>query len=63
VTTSIVLEREQLLAGVASFSWVAVLAPGERERLLERLDELLGRHGVSRVEHDVLHQIWLARLL
>jgi SAM-dependent methyltransferase len=62
-TTPGVLEREQLLAWVASFSWVAVLATPERERLLERVEELLARHDVSRVEYDVLHQLWLARLL
>jgi hypothetical protein len=63
VTTPVMLDREQVLAWVASFSWVAVLVPAERERLLERLDELLARHDVSREEYDVLHQIWLARLL
>lgn len=63
LTTPGVLEREQLLAWVASFSWVAVLAAPERQRLLERVDELLTRHDVSRVEHDILHQIWVARLL
>jgi hypothetical protein len=63
VTTPVMLDREQVLAWVASFSWVAVLVPAERERLLERLGELLARHDVSREEYDVLHQIWLARLL
>jgi SAM-dependent methyltransferase len=63
VTTPVMLDREQVLAWVASFSWVAVLPAAERERLLERLGELLARHDVSREEYDVLHQIWLARLL
>jgi SAM-dependent methyltransferase len=63
VSTPVVLGREQLLAWVASFSWVAVLPGAERERLLERLEELLCRHDVSRVSHEVLQQIWLARLL
>jgi SAM-dependent methyltransferase len=63
LTTPVVLSREQLLAWVASFSWVAVLDDAARARLLERLEELLTRHHVSRIEHDVLHQIWLARLL
>lgn len=62
VTTPGVLERPQLLAWVASFSWVAILAPAERELLLERVNELLLRHAVERDEHEVLHQIWLARL-
>jgi SAM-dependent methyltransferase len=63
VTTPAVLDREQLLVRVASFSWVAVLPSAEREQLLARMLEVLERHGVERVEHDVLHQISLARLL
>lgn len=63
VTTPSVIDREQLLAWVASFSWVAVLDPDERGRLLARLEELLSRHGFVRGEHDITHQIWLARLL
>jgi hypothetical protein len=47
---------------VASFSWVAVLAPAERGRLLAGVQALLERHEVERVEYDILHQIWLARL-
>jgi SAM-dependent methyltransferase len=63
VTTPAVLDREQLLVRVASISWVAVLPSAEREQLLARMQEVLERHRVERVEHDVLHQIWLARLL
>ena len=62
VTSESVLDRAGVLAWVASFSWVAVLAPADRERLLGRVRALLERHAVDRVEHDVLHQIWLARL-
>ncbi len=63
VTTPSVLDRAQLLAWVASFSWVAVLAPDERDRLLGRLEEVLERHHVVRLEHDMMHHLWLARLL
>jgi SAM-dependent methyltransferase len=62
VTSRGTLDREQLLAWVASFSWVAAMEPAERELLLERVDELLSRYAVERVEHDILHQIWVARL-
>ena len=58
-----VLDREQLLARVASFSWIAALAPERRARVIERVDEPLRRTDVERVEHDVLAQIWLARLV
>ena len=63
VTTPGVLDREQLLAWVASFSWVAALAPEQRASVIERVGELLRRNEVQRVEYDVLAQIWLARLL
>jgi SAM-dependent methyltransferase len=63
VTRSGMLSRAQLLAWVASFSWVAVLAPEQRSRLLERVEALLDRHDVEQLEHDVLAQIWVARLL
>ncbi len=63
VTTPAVLDRAQLLGRVASFSWVAVLPSAEREELLARMQAVLERHEVERVEHDVLHQIWLARLV
>ncbi|HXD54574.1 MAG TPA: class I SAM-dependent methyltransferase [Solirubrobacteraceae bacterium] len=57
-----VTDRPGLLAWVASFSWVAVLPEAERAELLRRVDELLERHGVETLEHQVLAQVWLARL-
>jgi SAM-dependent methyltransferase len=41
------IDREGVLAHVASLSYVGVLAPPEREALLERVDALLRRHGVE----------------
>ncbi len=58
-----VIDREHLLAWVATFSWIAALAPERRARVIEQLDELLRRNEVERVEYDVLAQIWLARLV
>ncbi len=62
LTTPQVLEPPQLLAWIASFSWVAVLEPEQRERLLARVQEVLDAHGVERVEHEVVVQVWHARL-
>lgn len=55
-------DRRQLLAWIASFSWVAVLEERERSELLARVERLLEDNGVERLEHDVLAQVWLARL-
>ncbi len=54
--------REQLIAWIASFSWVAVLPVQEREALLSQAREVLARHGVERSGPEVLHQIWVSRL-
>ena len=48
---------------VGSFSWVAKLPADEREQLLSRVRELLEARGVERGSYDVLHQVWVARLL
>lgn len=63
VTTRGVLDRAQLLAWVASFSWVAVLPAEARAELLDQVAELLDSHEVEPDEYDVLTQIWVARLL
>ncbi len=55
-------DREQMLAWVASLSWVATLEPARREALLRDAEELLERHRVRTVEHEVRHMMWLARL-
>ncbi|HXB14952.1 MAG TPA: class I SAM-dependent methyltransferase [Solirubrobacteraceae bacterium] len=62
VTTRRDLDREAILALIASFSWVATLAPEDRERLLSRAREVLDAHGVQHESYDILHQIWTARL-
>jgi SAM-dependent methyltransferase len=55
-------DRGQMLAWVASLSWVATLEPARREELLAGVHELLARHRVTTVEHEVRHLIWVARL-
>jgi len=62
VTTRRDLDREAILALIGSFSWVATLAPQERERLLRRAREVLEAHKVEHERYDILHQIWSARL-
>jgi SAM-dependent methyltransferase len=62
VTSPAARSREQMLAWIASFSWVAVLADAERERLLARVQELLESIDDQELPHEVLAQIWLARL-
>jgi SAM-dependent methyltransferase len=56
-------DRARMLAYVASLSWVGGFSAAERAQLLDRVSELLDRHGIANVEHTVLHQIWVARLL
>jgi len=62
VVTPGVIDRHRLLAWVATFSWIAVLEPAEREQLLRRVAELLEREGVEELEYGVRSQIWTARL-
>jgi SAM-dependent methyltransferase len=57
------LDRDGILALVASFSWVGRLPEAEREQLLSRVRDLLDARGVQRAAYDVLHQIWIARLV
>jgi SAM-dependent methyltransferase len=57
------LDRDGILALVGSFSWVGTLPGAEREQLLSRVRELLEARGVERGSYDVLHQVWVARLL
>lgn len=63
LTTAGTLSRAQLLAWIASFSWVAVLGTGQRSELLERVERLLDSHSVETVDAEVLAQVWTARLL
>jgi SAM-dependent methyltransferase len=63
MTSSDELDREGLIAYVASFSWVASLTPQQREQMLDRVREVLVEHGVGRSRHELLHRIWLARLV
>ena len=62
ITSRRELDREAIIALVASFSWVATLADADRERLLARVGGVLEKHGFERESYDVLHQLWVARL-
>jgi SAM-dependent methyltransferase len=55
--------RAGLVAGVASFSYVAVLEHDERTALLARVDALLARHGVDAVDVPLRTTVWTARRL
>jgi SAM-dependent methyltransferase len=57
------LDRDAIIGWVATFSWVAKLPDAERERLLARVGDLLAARAVQRGTYDVLHQIWVARLI
>ena len=63
ITSQRELDGDGILAWVGSFSWVAKLPDAERERMLSRVRDLLEARGVERDTHDVLHQVWLARLV
>jgi SAM-dependent methyltransferase len=53
--------RPMLVASVASFSYVAVLPEAERAALLERVDALFGRHGVTELDVPLRTTVWTAR--
>lgn len=63
VTARRELDRDAIIALIGSFSWVASLPDVDRERMLLRAGEVLDAHSFERESYDVLHQIWLARLL
>ncbi|HWI73028.1 MAG TPA: class I SAM-dependent methyltransferase [Baekduia sp.] len=55
--------RATLRASVASISYVAVLAPVDRDALLARVDALLARHGVEELDVPLRTTVWIARRL
>ncbi len=55
-------DRARILAYLASVSWIATLPEHRRRDLLTQVESLLGRHGVTDAQQQVLHQIWIARL-
>ncbi len=63
VTSRRELDRDAIIALIGSFSWVATLPDADRERMLQKAGEVLDAHSFERESYDVLHQIWLARLL
>jgi SAM-dependent methyltransferase len=62
VRTQWTFDRARLLAWVASFSWVAALAPAARAELALAVGDVLDRHGVETRRGEVLNRIWIARL-
>lgn len=56
-------DRGLLIAYMASFSWIATLAPEPRSELLASVESLLDRHDVHELTFAQTHRIWTARLL
>ena len=63
VTSRRELDRDAIVALIGSFSWVATLPRCRPRADAPGAGEVLDAHGVERESYDVLHQIWLARLL
>jgi SAM-dependent methyltransferase len=62
VTGSTTQSRDGLLAYFASISWVATMERRERSELVRSLEAMLDRHDVRRLDYELRHQIWTARL-
>jgi len=62
VQTEWTIDREGILALLASVSWVGTLPAQQRTELLEKAAALLDRHEVEESRAPVTHQIWMARL-
>jgi SAM-dependent methyltransferase len=56
------IDREGVLAYLATVSWIATLPDERREQLLAGAAEILERNGVDELPHRVRHLIWYARL-
>jgi SAM-dependent methyltransferase len=61
VTSTRTIDRPRVLAYLASMSWVAQLP--EREEFLVRVEQLLDEHDMQEFEHQVLHLMWVGRLI
>jgi len=57
------IARDATLAWFASFSVVGSLADAERTALLERMAEILDRHGVTAVHRRWRVALWATRRL
>ena len=55
-------DRDALIAEVASFAYVAVRPPAEREAILKRVAGILDRHGVDQLVRPLPVDLWLTRL-
>jgi SAM-dependent methyltransferase len=62
VTSSAVIDREGILAWVASMSWIGTMELARRDRILAEVETVLEREGVDALSHRVLHRVWTARL-
>jgi SAM-dependent methyltransferase len=54
-------DRARSLAQLASISYVAALTPEARRALLERVDDVLVRHGLDRFDAPLRTMVWTAR--
>jgi SAM-dependent methyltransferase len=63
VTSEWTIDRDGVLAFMASVSWVGTLPAERRAELLAKAAELLDRHEVGEVCAPVTHRIWMARLI
>lgn len=57
------LDRDGLLAYMASISWVATMPEERRSELLGAIEALLDEHDVQRSEFELEHRVWWASLL
>jgi SAM-dependent methyltransferase len=55
-------DRERILAGVASMSFIGRLPADERRGVLARVEAVLEREGVTETDYDVNYAMWSARL-
>jgi hypothetical protein len=55
-------DREGILAGVASMSFIGRLPLDERREVLGRVEEVLEREHVTTASYDVNYVMWSARL-
>jgi SAM-dependent methyltransferase len=62
VASEQLLDREGILAYLASMSWIGSLQKDRRSELLADARRLLERNGVSALRHQVRHHVWMARL-
>ncbi len=63
ITTERTVNRLEILAYLATISWVAALPRERRLELLAHADETLRREEIDELRHGVVHRIWMTRLV